>query len=136
MNLIRVYVILFRSSISHQEYAESAKRVLGYEANTTVVGVPPSDEAFAKNVINEVCGNIRTMIPIPEAIIEKDDPTHFFNEPISGGGMNKYAVDFLKRKIAEGKDPDYFNIQGYGVYVNTSADRITGDGALVIRICK
>jgi len=74
------------------------------------------------------------MTPSPEVVIEKGDPTDFRNEPIPGGGMNQYAIDFLKRKVAEAKDPDYFNIRGYVVYVNTSADRITGDGALIIRI--
>jgi hypothetical protein len=67
-------------------------------------------------------------------VIEKDDSTHFHNEPIPGGDMNQYAFDFFGRKVAEGNDPHYFNIRGYEVYVNTSADRITGDGALIIRI--
>jgi len=134
MNLIKVYVILFRRPISQQEYAERARRVLGYGANATIVGVPPSDETFAKNAVAEVCGNIGSMTPIPGVVIEKDDPAHFRNEPMPGGGMNQYAIDFLKRKVAEAKDPDYFNIRGYVVYVNTSADRITGDGALIIRI--
>lgn len=136
MGLIKVYVILFRRSISQQEYGDRVRKVLGYEANATIVGVPSTDETFAQRAITEVCGNIGSMAPVPEVVIEKDDLTHFRNEPIPGGGMNEYAINFLKRKVAEGKDPDYFNIQGYQVYVTTSADRITGDGALIIRICR
>jgi hypothetical protein len=101
-----------------------------------VVGIPPSDDTFAKSAIREACGDISSMIPVPEVKIEKDDPEHFRNEPIAGGGMNQYAIDFLKRKISEGRDPDYFHIAGYVVNVNTSADRITGDGALIIHIYK
>lgn len=136
MDLIKVYMVLFRRPISPQEYAERARLAFGYKPGAKVVGIPPSDETFAKNAIREVCGDIWSVDPAPEVKTEKDDPQHFRNVPgIPGGGMNQYAIDFLKRKIARGEDPDYFHVAGYNVYVNTSADRITGDGALVIRIC-
>ena len=44
--------------------------------------------------------------------------------------LSKEFNDFSEIAIASA----YFNIRGYVVYVNTSADRITGDGALIIRI--
>jgi len=134
MNLIKVYVVLFRRPISPEEYAERARLAFGYGPGATVVGIPPSDETFAKNAIREVCGDIWSMTPIPEVKTEKGDPQNFRNEPIPGGGMKEYAINFLKRKISEGEDPDYFNLAGYNVNVNTSADRITGDGALIIHI--
>jgi hypothetical protein len=133
--LIRIYVILFRRSISAQEYAERARSTLSINPSAVVVGTPPSDENFAKNAIREVCGDIWSTPPVPEVKIEKDDPQYFRSIPgVAGGGMNDYAIGFLKRKIAQGEDPDYFNIYGYTVYVTTTTDRITGDGALVIRI--
>jgi len=110
---------------------------LGYGAGAHVVGIPPTDETFAKNAIREVCGDIWSMSPVPEVKVEKGDPVDFsarHDPALPGGGLNDYAIDFLKRKIAEGKDPDYFNIAGYNVYVTTSVDRITGDGSLIIHI--
>jgi len=134
MKLVKVYAILFRKAMSPKEYAERARHTLGYGTSAMVVGIPPSDETFAKNAINEVCGDVWSMSPLPEVKIEKGDPQDFRSEPVPGGGMNQYAVIFLKRKISEGQDPDYFHIPGYNVYVTTTADRITGDGALIIRI--
>jgi hypothetical protein len=133
--LTKIYVILFRRSISAQEYAERARSTLSINPSAVVVGTPPSDENFAKNAIREVCGDIWSTSPVPEVKIEKDDPQYFRSIPdVAGGGMNDYAISFLKRKIAQGEDSDYFNIYGYTVYVTTTMDRITGDGALVIRI--
>jgi hypothetical protein len=134
--LIRIYVILFRRSLSPEEYAERTRSSLGvWRSDAVVVGTPPSDENFAKNAIREVCGDIWSTPPVPEVKIEKDDPQYFRSIPgVAGGGMNDYAISFLKRKITQGEDPDYFNIYGYTVYVTTTTDRITGDGALVIRI--
>jgi len=133
--LIRIYVILFRRSLSSQEYAEHARSALSINPGAIIVGTPPSDENFAKNAIREVCGDIWSTPPVPEVKIEKDDPQFFRSIPgVAGGGMNEYAIGFLKRKIAQGEDPDYFNIPGYTVYVTTTTDQITGDGALVIRI--
>jgi HEAT repeat protein len=137
MKLLKIYTILFRRPISPQEYAERARGALGYGAGARVVGAPPSDETFAKNAIREVCGDIWSMSSVPEVKVEKGDPADFsarHNPTLPGGGLNDYAIDFLKHKVAKGKDPDYFNIAGYNVYVNTSVDRITGDGALVIHI--
>jgi hypothetical protein len=137
MKLLKIYVILFRRPISSKEYAERARQALGYGAGAQVVGTPPTDETFAKNAIREVCGDIWSMSPIPEVKVEKGKPADFsarYDPNLSGGGLNDYAIDFLKHKVAEGKDPDYFNIAGYSVYVTASVDRITGDGALVIHI--
>jgi len=137
MKLLKIYVILFRKPISPQEYAERARKALGYAADAHVVGIPPTDETLAKNAIKEVRGDIWSMSPVPEVKIEKGNPIDFsaHHDPIlPGGGMNDYAVNFLRRKVSEGKDPDYFNIAGYKVNVTTSLDRITGDSALVIDI--
>jgi hypothetical protein len=139
MKLRKIYVILFRKPISPQEYAERAKKTLGYRDDAQVVGTPPTDETFAKNAIREVCGDIWSMKPVPEVKIEKGKPADFsarYNPSLSGGGLNDYAINFLKHKVAERKDPDYFNIAGYNVYVANSVDNITGDGALVISINK
>ena len=139
MKLLKIYAVLFRRPISPQEYAERARQALGYGAGAQVVGIPPTDETFAKNAIREVCGDIWSMSPVPEVKVEKGNPADFsarHDPDLPGGGLNDYAIDFLKRKVAEGKDPDYFNIAGYSVYVTTSVDRITGDGALVISINK
>jgi len=136
---VKIYVILFRTPISPEEYAERARRVFGYAPGAIVVGTAPSDETFANNAIRQACGDIWSMSPVPEVRIEKHDLEHFrahFQQEreIPGGGMSPYAIEFLKRKIAEGEDPDYFNLVGYNVYVNASMDRVTGDGSLVIPI--
>jgi hypothetical protein len=139
MTLRKIYVILFRKSTTPQKYAEKAKKTLGYNKGARVVGIPPSDENFAKNAIREVCGDISSIRPTPEVKIEKGKPADFranYDPNASGGGFNQYAINFLKHKIASGKDPDYFNIPGYNVFVTASVDRITGDGALVISINK
>lgn len=134
MNLIKVYVVLFHTPISSQEYSESMRQALGYGPGARIVGILPSDETLAKNSIRRACGDIWSMHPVPEVNIEKGDPQHFRNVPgIPGGGMNQYAIDFLKHKIAEGEDPDYFH-GGYNVYVTTST--ITGGGTLTISIYK
>lgn len=134
VSLIKVYAVLFRRDISAQEYAERARLVFGYSPGARVVGTPPSDETFAGNAIREVCGDIWSMSPVPEVKVERDDPMHFVNEPKPGGGMNEYATSFLRRKISEGEDPDYFHLSEYVIHVDTSLDLITRDGALIIRI--
>jgi hypothetical protein len=115
VNLIKVYVILFRRSASGS--------------------MQTSDEALARNSINRVCRDVWSIQPAPEIKIERGDPQHFRNDPnLPGGGMNQYAIDFLKRKISEGEDPDYFHVTGYKVYVDATTFHLTGDGTLNIRI--
>jgi len=133
-NLVRVYVILNRREISPQEYAERARQVFGYSPGALVVGTPPSDETFAKNAIRAVCGDIWSSSPIPEVRIDKDRTA--IGPRLQGlyGDRTQYAINFLKQRISEGYDPDYFQVAGYDLQVNFSVDRITGDEALVIRI--
>ena len=50
--------------------------------------------------------------------------------------MNAYAIAFLKARIREGSDPDYFSIPGYTVNINQAVDRFAGDAALTIMIYK
>jgi hypothetical protein len=115
MNLIKIYVVIFRRSASRS--------------------MPTNDETLAKNSIRRVCGDVWSMHPAPEIKIEQGDPQHFRNDPsLPAGGMNQYAIDFLKRKIAEGEDPDYFHVTGYKVYVDATTFHLTGDGTLNIRI--
>jgi hypothetical protein len=137
MKPLKIYVILFRRPISPEEYAERARQAFLIGAGARVVGTPPTDETFARNAVREVCGDVWSMSPVPEVQAEKGDPVVFsarHDPALPGGGLNDYAIDFLRRKIAEGKDPDYFHIAGYNVYVTTSVDRITGDGSLIIHI--
>jgi hypothetical protein len=138
MKLQKIYVLLFRQPISPQEYTERVRqRWYADNPGAFIVATPPTDETLVKNAIREVCGDIWSMSPVPDVKIEKGKPADFsarYDANLSGGGLNDYAIDFLKHKVAEGKDPDYFNIAGYNVYVATSVDRITGDGALVIHI--
>ena len=137
MKPLKIYSNSVPQPISLQEYAERVRMVYGYSPTALILGIPPTDETLAKSAIREVCGDIWSMSPIPEVKVEKGDPVDFsacYDPTSPGGGLNDYAIDFLKHKIAEGKDPDYFNIVGYSVYVTTSVDRITGDGALIILI--
>lgn len=133
-SLVKVYVVLFRSELDRLIYAESARTTFGYSPGATIVGVTPSDEVFARQAIKAVCGDISSMSPAPEVKIERDDGSNVLFNPSSQ--MESYAVDFLRKKISRGEDPDYFLYAMYNVQATMSTDRLSGDYAIVINIQK
>lgn len=134
MSLVKVYVVLFRSEFNRLMYGERARTAFGMSPGATVLGITPSDETFAGRAIEAVCGDISSLSPAPEVKMERDDGSNVLFNPSTQ--MESYAVDFLKKKISAGEDPDYFRRPGYNVQATMSTDRLSGDYAIVIRIQK
>ena len=133
-SLVKVYVVLFRSGFNRLMYAERARTAFGISPGATILGITPSDETFAKRAIEAVCGDISSLSPAPEVKMERDDGSNVLFNPRTQ--MESYAVDFLKKKISGGEDPDYFREPGYNVQATMSTDRLSGDYAIAINIRK
>jgi hypothetical protein len=134
MSLVKVHVVLFRSELNRLMYADRARTALGMSPGATVLGISPSDETFAKRAIEAVCGDISSLSPAPEVKMERDDGSNILFDPRTQ--MESYSVDFLRKKISTGEDPDYFHEPGYNVQTTLSTDRLSGDYAIVISIRK
>ncbi len=133
-SLVKIYVVSFRSDFNRLMYPERARTALGISPGARVVGITPSDETFSRRAIESVCGDISLLSPAPEVKVESDDGSNAqFNPSVQ---MESYAVDFLRRKISKGEDPDYFRVPGYNVQATLSTDRLSGDYAIVIKIHK
>ena len=133
-SLVKVYVILFRSELNRLLYPERARIAFDMSPTARVLGISPSDDTFAERAIEAVLGDISSLSPAPEVKMERDEGSNPLFDPRTQ--MESYAAEFLRKKISDNEDPDYFNKPGYNVQSTLSTDRLSGDYAMVIGIRK
>lgn len=133
-SLVKVYVKLFRSELNRLLYPERARIAFNMSPTARVLGISPSDDTFAERAIEAVLGDISSLSPAPEVKMERDEGSNMLFDPRTQ--MESYAAEFLRKKISDNEDPDYFKKPGYNVQSTLSTDRLSGDYAIVISIRK